>query len=185
MNTEVKTEQIPEIYPITHSEFCLEKNLKNLNEINFFQYRRKNTQERIIKHDLSFLDKNLKVILNSHHKDLYHDDFIGMHLTSSDLMATSENPISKNKILGASCHNTDEIKKALILGVDYIFISPIKENLKANKVLGWKGFQNICQQIDIPVFALGGVGPEDLEESKNNGGYGVSGIRKFWSISVL
>ncbi len=66
-------------------------------------------------------------------------------------------PISKNKILGASCHNTDEIKKALILGVDYIFISPIKENLKANKVLGWKGFQNICQQIDIPVFALGGV----------------------------
>tara|TARA_B100000131_G_scaffold214903_1_gene206643 strand:- start:564 stop:1106 length:543 start_codon:yes stop_codon:yes gene_type:complete len=180
VNIEAKTENLPEIYPITPSDFSLEKNLKQLDKINFFQYRRKNTDKKIVKNDLAFLKKSLKVILNSCHKDFYQDDFFGMHLTSNDLMKISENPISKDKILGASCHNPDEINKALVLGVDYIFISPIRKNQKLNKALGWKGFKNICKQIDIPIFALGGVGPEDLENSRNNGGYGVSGIRKFW-----
>jgi len=184
VNTEAKTKKIPEIYPITYLDFSLEKDLINFEEVKFLQYRRKNTDKELIKYDLSFLKKNVGVILNSYHKELYNNNFLGMHLTSSDLMGLSKTPISKDRILGASCHNLEEINKALLLEVDYIFVSPIKENYKTNKVLGWKGFQDICKNITIPVFALGGVGPEDLKNSKINGGYGVTGIRRFWTTSV-
>ena len=67
MNIEAKTENLPEIYPITPSDFSIEKNIKQLDKINFFQYRRKNTDKKIVKNDLAFLKKSLKVILNSCH----------------------------------------------------------------------------------------------------------------------
>ena len=35
---------------------------------------------------------------------------------------------------------------------------------------------------DIPVFALGGVAPVDLEQAQKHNAYGLAGIRQFSSI---
>ena len=50
------------------------------------------------------------------------------------------------------------------------------------KVLGWNDFAALAQKSDIPVFALGGVAPEDLEQAQKHNAYGLAGIRQFSSI---
>ena len=39
----------------------------------------------------------------------------------------------------------------------------------------------LAQETKLPVYALGGLGKEDLSEAEKNGAYGIAGISKFWS----
>ena len=46
--------------------------------------------------------------------------------------------------------------------------------------LGWKGFREIARDAAIPVYAIGGLGPEDLEDARRAGAHGVAAIRAWW-----
>jgi 8-oxo-dGTP diphosphatase len=48
--------------------------------------------------------------------------------------------------------------------------------------MGWNAFKAIVNQVDIPVYALGGMGFDDLEQSYNNGGVGIASQRKIWNL---
>ena len=52
---------------------------------------------------------------------------------------------------------------------------------KIQNPLGWKKFSELAQETKLPVYALGGLGKEDLSEAEKNGAYGIAGISKFWS----
>ena len=89
----------------------------------------------------------------------------------------------KNKFFGISCHDEEDIKKAESLEADYIFLSPVNKTSshQNQNPLGWKKFSELAQETKLPVFALGGLGKEDLSEAEKNGAYGIAGISKFWS----
>ncbi|MFL2697639.1 MAG: thiamine phosphate synthase [Gammaproteobacteria bacterium] len=182
MITEVNNKKLPKIYPITSSDFSLKNHYKDKAKVgSFFQYRKKEASKESIKSDLSFNESSSRVILNSAHWDFFSDKFLGLHLTADDLKDLTKRPISKKKILGSSCHDKDGIVRALAIDVDYIFVSPILENLKGENgsVIGWEGFKELTNGINIPAYALGGLSPEDLKVSVSCGGYGVAGIREF------
>lgn len=124
------------------------------------------------------------LLLNSEIKLVEKLNADGIHLTSKKLLSLKCRPLSRDRIIGASCHNENEVWHAKKISVDFITLSPItftKSHPEAN-VIGWHQFANLASQIDVPVFALGGVQSRDLSLAKQNGGHGVAGISAFWNV---
>jgi 8-oxo-dGTP diphosphatase len=84
--------------------------------------------------------------------------------------------------LGASCHNAAEIWHAQKIGVDYISLSPVMPTASHpdQKSLGWDGFTVFAAACPMPVFALGGLGDPDINQSKVAGGFGIAAISAWW-----
>jgi len=101
----------------------------------------------------------------------------GVHLTSVDLMKAKSRPECAGYV-AASCHNLKELQYAELLGVDFAVLSPVKETKSHPSVelLGWNQFEQLLAQVNIPVFALGGVGRFDMNQALNSGAQGLSGI---------
>ena len=47
--------------------------------------------------------------------------------------------------------------------------------------LGWSAFTDLVRELPLPVVALGGLRPTELDTAKAAGAHGVAGIRGFWS----
>ncbi|WP_232744846.1 Nudix family hydrolase [Thiomicrorhabdus sp. Kp2] len=109
-------------------------------------------------------------------------DADGIQLASNEIDAFNERPIAKDKILGVSTHTDNDISQALKLDADFILLSPVKETTSHPEVpgIGWSNFADKVKDIPIPVFALGGMKPEDIDVAKQNGGQGIAAISGFW-----
>ncbi|OTG66607.1 NUDIX domain-containing protein [Acinetobacter silvestris] len=81
----------------------------------------------------------------------------------------------------ASCHDAVSLQHAQKIGCDAVFLSPVQatESHPDALILGWEWFQQLAKNCDIPVFALGGLKPQDLPLAQQNFAYGVAGIRGF------
>lgn len=103
----------------------------------------------------------------------------GLHLNSHQLKHFVSRPVSTNYLLGASCHNAEEIVQARLLGVDYITLSPVAKTASHPNAaaLGWDAFSALAAQAGVPVFALGGMELTDLATAKAAGAQGIAGIR--------
>jgi len=78
--------------------------------------------------------ENVPLLLNSPNKFSYKAK--GYHLTSKEIY---EYKNSKNLVLGASCHNEQDIIQAIDIGSSYAFLSPV---IRKNGVegMGWDSF---------------------------------------------
>ena len=90
-------------------------------------------------------------------------------------MRFDKRPIPTRFLLGASCHNDLEIKKAKKIGFDYLFISPINK-AHGKEGIGWSRFKYLSELSACPSFALGGMKKENVIDAIKNGGQGVAGI---------
>lgn len=104
-----------------------------------------------------------------------------VHLRHDQLLSMTSNSLISTHCFIASCHDFETLQHAQHIGCDAVFLSPIQDTWTHPNaaVLGWEGFRELAQQLDIPVFALGGLNPMDLELAINHGAYGVAGIRHF------
>ncbi|MDH0719356.1 thiamine phosphate synthase [Acinetobacter junii] len=107
-----------------------------------------------------------------------------VHLKQSQLMQLKKGDLVVAKRYIAACHDAVSVQHAHQIGCDAIFLSPVNPTATHpnSKVLGWDGFAALAQNSDIPVFALGGVAPADLEQAQKHNAYGLAGIRQFSSI---
>ncbi|EZQ09996.1 thiamine phosphate synthase [Acinetobacter sp. Ver3] len=81
----------------------------------------------------------------------------------------------------ASCHDHSSVSRAVALGFDAIFLSPVlcTTSHPQQAPLGWTQFELLSKDIHIPVYALGGMKPELLDQAIQHGAYGIAGIRAF------
>ena len=81
----------------------------------------------------------------------------------------------------ASCHDAVSLQHAQHLGCDAVLLSPVHATASHPDapVLGWERFQALAKSCDIPVFALGGLKPQDLAQAQQYSAYGIAGIRNF------
>jgi len=98
----------------------------------------------------------------------------GVHLPAA--LAPTPHP---GLLVGCSCHDQAELARAEAAGVDFVTLSPVLASPGKGAPLGWDRFEALARTTRLPVFALGGVGPEDLEEARRLGAFGVAGIRGF------
>ena len=118
----------------------------------------------------------------------------GVHLGKNDLDIAAAKKIigSKKMILGGTANTTEDVIRLSGLHVDYIGLGPLrftstKEQL--SPVLGFEGYHRILEAAHgktfnlPPVFAIGGVLPQDIQALFQAGVYGaaVSGVISFAS----
>lgn len=106
----------------------------------------------------------------------------GAQVNAMALAELTDRPVPRPFILGASCHNGGELKHAAQLEFDYALLGPVKPTLThpGQPALGWRQFENLVRDINIPVYALGGMQHDDLASAWLSGGQGVAGIRGLW-----
>jgi 8-oxo-dGTP diphosphatase len=104
-----------------------------------------------------------------------------VHLKQSQLMNLHKGDLTVGVRYIAACHDAVSLKQAQQIGCDAIFISPVKPTMTHPEAvaLGWERFSDLAQNSQIPVFALGGVHPDDLATAQQHGAYGLAGIRNF------
>lgn len=127
-----------------------------------------------VRHKCSEL--NLSYLLNSQMPGQRNSDE-GLHLSSTDLMTVIQRPEGSG-FVAASCHSLQELRKAESLALDFAVLSPVKQtssHLEA-KPLGWELFKEWVANVNIPVFALGGIKTQDFEQAIACGAQGISGI---------
>jgi 8-oxo-dGTP diphosphatase len=106
----------------------------------------------------------------------------GVHLTSSQLASLDQRPLPAGFWVGASCHNAAELAAATRLGADFGVLGPIlaTPSHPQDLPLDWGGLKALLAGCPIPVYALGGLGPDDLGRATGCGAQGVAGISRFW-----
>ncbi len=106
----------------------------------------------------------------------------GVHLSSRSLMALQQRPLPEDRLVGASCHDARELAHARRIGVDFAVLSPVQATAShpGAQPLGWERFRVLAGTAGLPVYALGGLGPEDLPRARQQGAVGVAAIRGFW-----
>ena len=133
--------------------------------------------------EISSKYEDVKLILDAKYIEYYQDiRYDGLHYTSQEIIDMNIEKflrIDKNITYSASCHNSNEINIANKMNLDFILLSPVLNNKYDISPMGWKKFQTLSKTANMPVFALGGVTKNDLEDCIANNGYGVSGISNF------
>ncbi len=104
----------------------------------------------------------------------------GVHLTSAMLRSFAERPACT--WVAASCHDRAEVEMATRLGADFVVVGPVMPTPThpGMPVLGWDGFALCTQDSSIPVYALGGMQPQDLENARQAGAHGIAMLRGAW-----
>ncbi|MFT6986056.1 MAG: thiamine-phosphate pyrophosphorylase [Psychromonas sp.] len=94
-------------------------------------------------------------------------DADGVHLGQSDMpVETARRLIGRDKLLGLSIENQQQLIEAQSLPVDYLGLSAIfstatKTNIK--KEWGIKGLTNAVAQSTLPIVAIGGINVSNLD----------------------
>lgn len=104
----------------------------------------------------------------------------GVHLTAASLSVetTRRAFASKNFIVGASAHTTEEAETAKQGGADFIAFSPIFASPDKGKPQGVGQLREICERLkSFPVLALGGVDATNYRTILENGASGFAAIR--------
>lgn len=110
----------------------------------------------------------------------------GLHLSSQQLHDLRERPFDHSLLLSASCHTEADIQQAIQLQSDLLLLSPVRETGSHPGVpgIGWKRFAELVRQVDIPVYALGGMQSSDIDVAVDHGAQGVAAISSFWQPLV-
>ena len=120
-------------------------------------------------------------LLVNHDIELARELGIGVHLRASQVRELRERPLPATQWVGASCHDADELECAAVIGADFATLSPVRATASHPDAspLGWERFAELVREARLPVYALGGVGPDDLERARGAGAQGVAGISAF------
>ncbi|MBF4456033.1 thiamine phosphate synthase [Acinetobacter sp. SK-43] len=168
------SDQVDEL-PKTNSQMYLRIESKDIEKLQ--QQLIKLSEQQLLKLIVNVdVWQQLNTVLQEKIKTVHLKQFQLMQLKKGDLV------VAKRYI--AACHDAVSLQHAHQIGCDAIFLSPVNPTATHpnSKVLGWDGFAALAQNSDIPVFALGGVAPADLEQAQKHNAYGLAGIRQFSSI---
>ena len=106
----------------------------------------------------------------------------GVHLNHHALLECAVRP--QFEWVSASCHNPEELHQAAHLGLDFVWLSPVLPTQSHPEAmgLGWETFAHWVREVQLPVYALGGVAEAELAHAQAAGAQGVAAISAWWEI---
>lgn len=137
--------------------------------------------------DLSLQRDDIKYILSL--SDMTHSPNLSpfaLRLTERELLTMDTLPSDvANLPIIVSCHDKNSIDKANALTKNHpvmaVLLSPVlpTKTHPDSPALGWERFSRLAEQSDVPVIALGGLRPSDIQTAYRHGAVAVAGIRAF------
>jgi len=130
-----------------------------------------------------FTQYNATLILNADPALVEKTGANGVHLNSERLMKMTERPLAKSFWTSASCHNRQELEHAESIDLDFVTLSPVKSTntYPEAEPMGWGRFEELVNDTNMPVYALGGLAIEDLTQAWEVGAQGVAVISSVWN----
>lgn len=107
---------------------------------------------------------------------------MGVHLGSEQLAQLESRPLPVHVPVGASCHNLEELRHAQRLQCDFAVLGPVLHTATHPQAepIGWAGFEQLREDVSLPIYAIGGLTPEQLETARRHGAQGIAAIRALW-----
>ena len=112
----------------------------------------------------------------------------GIHVGQEDMEAGDvRRLVGEGMILGVSVHTVDEAKRAVACGADYlgvgaVFSTTTKTNVSRMPI---ETLQSICNAVDVPVVAIGGMNQGNIMELAGSGVDGVALVSAIFSAENI
>lgn len=105
----------------------------------------------------------------------------GLHLPAQQLMALERRP--PFPLVAASCHDRHELEHAARIGCDFAMLGSVHPTAShpGQAGMGWHGFTEQVAGLPLPVYAIGGLGMNDLAAAQTAGAHGIAAIRSAWN----
>jgi thiamine-phosphate pyrophosphorylase len=106
----------------------------------------------------------------------------GVHLPESACAPDKLRPFAPKLRFGCSVHSPESLLMAEKSGANYILFSPVFETPSKRKYGAPQGLEKlgeICRTTSLPVFALGGITPENASHCMAEGAYGIAALSIF------
>jgi len=107
----------------------------------------------------------------------------GVHLSSAMLWQQDARPaVLEGWLVAASCHSGEDLARACDIGADFAVLSPVQgtRSHPGAPSLGWERFAQLAAQSRLPVYALGGMMPQDIPRAWQHGAQGIAAISGLW-----
>lgn len=148
---------------------CVQLREKNLDEASFIEEAKK----------ISALCRqyNTPFIVNDNVNVAIASNADGIHIGQEDMgLKDVREIVGENMIIGISAHTVEEAKFAQENGADYIGIGAVFETSTKNDVdvIPYEKVKSICDAVDIPKVAIGGINAENILKLKGSGIDGVA-----------
>jgi thiamine-phosphate pyrophosphorylase len=137
--------------------------------------------------DLFLLAEKTRRLCQAYRAALFINDRIDVALASEAegvQLAAASIPVAparallgSQKLIGVSTHSLDEAKTAEQSGADFVLFGPVY--FTASKAAygtpqGLSALRTIVDNTSLPIYAIGGIGPENIEALRNTGVRGVA-----------
>lgn len=150
----------------------------------FIQLREKNLDdESFFKEAVEIKDLckryNVPFVINDNVDIALKIDADGVHVGQDDMEASKlRKLLGPDKIIGVSAHTVTEALKAKEAGADYLGVGAVfptgsKDDVS---VLPHETLRDICNAVDIPVIAIGGITKDNVIELKGSSIDGIAVI---------
>lgn len=105
----------------------------------------------------------------------------GLHLSASAASALVARP-PQARFLSCAAHDEAELARAEALGADCAVVGPVQATPShpGASGIGWPRLAALAASTALPVYAIGGLRPTDVDTARRHGAVGVAGIRDFW-----
>ena len=148
---------------------CVQLREKNLDEASFIEEAKK----------ICVLCRqyNTPFIVNDNVNVAIASNADGIHIGQDDMgLKDVRKIVGENMIIGISAHTVEEAKFAQENGADYIGIGAVFETSTKNDVdvIPYEKVKSICDAVDIPKVAIGGINAENILKLKGSGIDGVA-----------
>ena len=118
-----------------------------------------------------------RLLINSRLKVALEVGADGVHLPRDAPIAEARRVLGPEALIGFSAHCEEELRRAEEEGADFVTLSPLHPTPSKpgyTEVLGLERFASLAQTTELPVFALGGVRPENVPDCLQAGAYGIA-----------
>ena len=150
----------------------------------FIQLREKNLDQKHFLEEALEIQKlckkyNVPFVINDNVEIAKEIDADGVHVGQSDMEAGDvRKKLGKDKIIGVSAQTVEQAVMAEKHGADYLGVGavfPTSSKDDAQEV-DYETLKAICQAVQIPVIAIGGINAQNVDRLKGSGICGVAVI---------
>ena len=106
----------------------------------------------------------------------------GVHLPENACSAETLRTFAPGLIYGCSVHSKSAMLIAEESGADYLLFGPVFDTPSKRKYGAPQGLEKLgelCRATSLPVFALGGITPQNAAHCMAEGAYGIAGLSIF------
>lgn len=137
--------------------------------------------------DLFLLSEKIRRLCQAYRAALFINDRVDVALASDAegvQLGTASIPVvparallGPQKLIGVSTHSIEEAKAAQQSGADFVLFGPVyftPSKAAYGTPQGLTALKAIVDNTSLPVYAIGGIGPENVQAAKNSGVRGVA-----------